>query len=604
MYLTSQSETLQTLLSGNKQYLVPNYQRNYSWQADQIDTFLNDIFENAKAGENHFFGPVVLLDNGNSKYELVDGQQRLTSVVILACLLRDKVATYANSDISINGTTVGLSFFVSQLLWCGDWVTPRFSTNYQISDVFDNYVLAHPDSENRKQLKPRGDGLSDAQKRATKELRAAYFRMKSRIDSWVADAGDDVDAQKEQIYKLIDTLLNSFELLAIAVTSLDDAYMLFETLNDRGLRLTPSDLIKSRTLQKIQFGPATISVDAALAKWDAAVEQIGEYPFTKFLRHYLLTEQTTPVQARRLFSIVTERIENLGTLGAERNLKSIAKAAELYAQLLNLQHGTGNDKLDRTLKRLNLISDTHRVFLLKVLAVGYSIEDTLQAARATECLAFRWVLTGGNAQVLENIYQNHAHMLVDGGNPQELKAVLESLLSHAPTDERIKQEILLAPASSALQAYVLRRINLAITHVDLPWEASKLNVEHLAPQRPHLESNWTKFVAPREASSPDGETYNDFVSKWGNLTLLEFEINKSIKNAEWRIKVDGVSQQIKGLKHSNIAMTHHLVDAEAWTADLINARTEWIAESITALTSPATVFGNDIVIPIFSLDPG
>lgn len=606
MHLNSQSETLSTLLIGNKQYSVPNYQRNYSWQNDQVDTFLNDIMINAENNDTHFFGPVVLLKSQDSDHdhEVVDGQQRLTSVIILASLLRDKISTYQDSYVTINGVPIGLDFLVSQMLWTGDWVTPRFKTNYLINEVFEQYILAHPTSPNRKQLTQNGSGLSDTQKRSTKELRAAYVRMRSRIQQWVDSAGDDVDSQKLKIYQLINTLLNSFELLTITVNSLDDAYILFETLNDRGLRLTPSDLIKSRTLQKIHMGPATIDVDTALTKWDAAVEMIGEYPFTKFLRHYLLTKQATPVQARRLFAIVNQRIDSLGPMGAEKNLKEICDAAEVYAKLLNIAHITGKVKIDETLKRLNSISDTHRVFLLKVFSVGYNENDLLKAARATECLTFRWVLTGGNAQVLENIFQTHAQMLQAPANSENLKATLNSLLGNVPSDEKVVQEIKLSPASGLLQQYVLQRINFALTHVELPWDAQQINVEHLAPQKPDAGSNWLQVIAPHSPQTPGEESYADFVSKWGNLTLLEDEINKSIKNKNWDIKLAGVAQEVKGLIHSNIQLTTELVEILQWTADHIAARTEWIAESIAKITSVNHALTNDAVIQSFSYEPG
>lgn len=606
MHLNSQSETLSTLLIGNKQYSVPNYQRNYSWQTDQVDTFLDDIIINAESNDTHFFGPVVLLKNQDFDFdhEIVDGQQRLTSVIILACLLRDKISTYQDKNILINGVAVSLDFFVSQLLWTGDMITPRFKTNYLISEVFEQYILAHPDSPNRKQLTAKGVGLSDSQKRSTRELRSAYFRMKSRIQSWVDGAGTDPDSQKLKIYQLVNTLLNSFELLAITVHSLDDAYILFETLNDRGLRLTPSDLIKSRTLQKIHIGPALMDVDTALTKWDLAVDMIGDYPFTKFLRHYLLTKQQTPVQARRLFAIVNQRIDELGAMGAEKNLKEICDAAEIYAKLLNTAHVTGKAKLDATLKRLNSISDTHRIFLLKVFSLDYSDDDLLKAARVTECLAFRWVLTGGNAQVLENIFQSHANLLTSPGDPNNLKDTLMSLLSNVPSDEKVNQEIRLSAASGTLQQYVLQRINFAITQVELPWDAQQINVEHLAPQKPEAGSNWLQVVAPHNPQSPEDDSYADFVAKWGNLTLLEDEINKSIKNKNWQIKVTGVANEVKGLMHSNIYITKSLTDISQWTSDHILARTEWMAESITKITSVSHAFNNDAVINAFDYDPG
>ena len=385
--------------------------------------------------------------------------------------------------------------------------------------------------------------------------------MIDKLDEWLSEpnVGISEDEKKQKIYELLGALQNAFEVLTITVYTLADAYTLFETLNDRGLRLTPSDLLKSVTLKHIDFNAAaSFTFDQALDLWDGAVDAIGDYPFTSFLRHYLLTKQNGPVQARKIFTEFTKIIDSYGANGAQKNLKEISQAASIYAQILNVKSQTGNEKLDNLYKRMNLIGESHRIFLLKLELLGFNDELKIKAAQAVECLMFRWVLTGGNAQTLETKFQNAAHALGDQNEAAVLDSVIGQLLSDLPSDEKV----LLAmqdEASPTFQFYVLKRINFALTHAELVWPQEKINVEHLAPKKPKEGSDWLDVVAPYMQADSNEDAYSDFVGKWGNLTLLEFEINKSIKNEVWPIKVAGINEKTKGLKDSQIKLTKDCV---------------------------------------------
>lgn len=385
-------------------------------------------------------------------------------------------------------------------------------------------------------------------------------------------------------------------MLTITVYTLADAYTLFETLNDRGLRLTPSDLLKSVTLKHVDLnGSTSFTFDQALDLWDSAVEAVGDHPFTAFLRHYLLTKRTGSVQARKIFTDFNDIIDKYGANGAQKNLKDISEAATVYAQILNAKHSTGDEKIDNVYKRMNLIGESHRIFLLKLELLGFTGDFKLKAAKAVECLMFRWILTGGNAQTLETKFQNAAHALGDHKDSETLEKVIAQLLSDVPGDEKVMLAMQ-DEASPTFHYYVLKRMNFALTGAELVWPQSKINVEHLAPKKPKDGTNWLEVVAPYTPSDPNDDSYSDFVSKWGNLTLLEFEINKSIKNEAWPIKVTGINEKTKGLAHSQIKLTQDCVTQTEWTSERINKRSQWIAESMVQISSVANVFNNNVHI--------
>lgn len=372
------------------------------------------------------------------------------------------------------------------------------------------------------------------------------------------------------------------------VYSEDDAYILFETLNDRGLRLTPSDLLKSYTLK----GVANLNTDefeAALLRWDQAVENLEGYPFTKFLRHYLLTIQKQKVQSKKIFSMFASLIDSYGVNGGLINLGKVSEASSTYAQLLNESSSTGTIDLDRCLKRLNLFSETHRVYLLKVFLLGHSPAAKLKAARAIEILAFRWILTGGNAQEIETFYQEEAQQLGNVKDEAALDQSIARILAKAPSDESVKADILYNPAKKDLQFYVMKKLNYGITQADFIWAQNQMHIEHLAPQKPATDgSEWFSRVAPKNPVNPNDESYADFLNKWGNLSVLEFEINSSIQNSEWQTKLDGLPEK-PGLFSSQVQLTQDVTQALIWDREEIISRTKWVSEAIAQLTNPSVI---------------
>lgn len=605
MRIDATEVALQSLLSGSKTLTIPDFQRNYAWKSEQIDAFMDDVLDLTITEDEHFFGPIVLLDATKDTLSVIDGQQRLTTTIMLLCLIRDQIESFADDYVVVGDNRISLNQFIFQMLKHDDLSKDRYEANYQIRHVFKTHVLASLNNVNRKNFSPRATGMTAAEKLATAELRTSYLRMQKRLNSWLLPNAGDERAMKEQVYNLIKALRSGFRILEIKMYSEDDAYTLFETLNERGLRLTPSDLLKSFTLRKAKEDSPE-QINDVLIRWDNTVGQLGDFPFTKFLRHYLLSIQTDKVQAKKIFSFFNKLVDSYGAKGSIKNLEMLEKAADVYAKLLGENANFGDAKLDDTISRINLFSETHRVFLLRVMLGKYSIAAKRRAAHATELIAFRWILTGGNAQELETHYQNAANSLIGPkgdmlDSDDALSSAVSNLLTKLPTDGAVRSHIIENPARKELQYYAFRKINYGVTHVELSWPQQSIHVEHLAPQRPDPNSNWYERVAAKSLSDPNLPNYDDFVAKWGNLSLLEFEINTSIGNSEWGVKVYGrPAETQRGLQDSTIKMTKDVAKVKEWTAATIDSRTIWVADAMVELTNMNVLDSNTPSITGFS----
>jgi hypothetical protein len=137
---------------------------------------------------------------------------------------------------------------------------------------------------------------------------------------------------------------------------------------------------------------------------------------------------------------------------------------------------------------------------------------------------------------------------------------------------------------SKLQAYALRTLNLGITGSEVITDRREVSVEHIAPQKP-ADETWYVKVAKKELGPDDSEdtpTYENYINKWGNLTILERKLNSTVQNNLWALKKEGVGSK-PGYRVSNIATTSELLEIPDWTREVIDERTAWFAECALVL---------------------
>lgn len=589
MQINVGAKSLGSLLANSTKISVPSFQRNYSWTKDQVEQFLQDIYESADNGSSHFWGPIVLLRRPLSPndLEVIDGQQRITTAIIFLSILRDKALElnepWMNPGLpgAYQLPPVVRNFLFLPLLYSEQ----RFTGSYLIEKTLSERIIADPENpvpgggapQSRLPITSNGAGMSPGERKNSKELRAAYRQMNESLSEKLDAAIADME-KTHMVSKLFQALTDNFEIHTMELVDEDDAYLLFESLNDRGLRLNPSDLLKTLTLREIRASPGVTTVEQALETWDDCVDALGDYDFTKFLRHYLLTQQTQTIQNRRIFAEFKKQIDLLAPQGALKNLQKLSTATTNYAHLLCQTHHPDSE-LHKSFERMNRYSDTHRVFLLGLLQSGLVQSNLQMLTRAIEFLSYRWIATGGNAQELESFYQNQLHLLFSGSSATVVQKVLENLIQGAPSDAQFR--VLTRNDSPKLQRYLLLRLEESTGGAI----AGNAEIEHLAPRNPAGNRvHWHAAVA--DDSKPDayGEIYDDYVQNWGNLTLLEDRLNRSISNSIWPSKVAG-NANYRGITASNYNLNQIIKSKAMWTAADIRSREKWLYESAVELVS-------------------
>jgi hypothetical protein len=484
----------------------------------------------------------------------------------------------------------GASYFISQnylkILFLSDMTTPRLQSNYQIGKIFEDYIVKNPSTEQRKNFNSSPTMLTKKEQRLSKNLEIAQATLTSLTKKWIGQYSA-VEDKKHAIQKLYDVISTKIQFLYIEVGSEEDAFTIFETLNDRGLKLSASDLIKSFLLRRIiEQNPSTDRAEI-IENWEKIPSYLENYDISSFLRHYLLTQERVPVQKKKIFTLLKDDVEEQARQNpksAKNKLDELINSAFHYGRLLGTESiSEDSPEIQRRLGLLEMVGDSYRVFLLKVLQLGYTDDDFLLAIKSVEKIAFRWAICGENAQQLETKFQNYAHELLPG-NVDNLKQVCTMLIMDSPTDEAFSAAFTTRSSrDTRMQAYVMRSLCYGITGSDVTTSRYEVSVEHIAPQNPLPESSaeWYEKVAPIETVG-DRLAYDDYVYRWGNITILEKKLNSSVGQNVWMIKREGkpgseTISKFKGYRASNIEVTKHLLSAESWTAAQIDRRSEWIA---------------------------
>ena len=594
MNITVGPKNLRGLLTQNGDCTldVPSFQRGYAWGKDEVASFLDDLSLASAHKEEHFFGPLVLLRKPESsdKADIIDGQQRVTSAVMLLCLLRDEASQLEDKTL---GAIPDIAFSIHEKLFIAPNLTePKFSGNHSISNFLTQRILPFP-SVARPKVTKNGAGLMPSEKRATKELRRAYLQMRE----WLLDQlhSDDPIRRKQQIWDLYLATTDNFSIHVMELADEDEAFVLFETLNERGLDLSPSDLLKTLILREVSASNSPANLQQALNSWDAMVANLGDYEPSRFLRHYLLTKQNGSVQATKIFRVFKERVSSHGAGTALIEISQLQIASNNYAYLLgNVPYPIA--ELNRLFGRLNSFSDTHRVVLLALLEKSHQPAEMARFCRLTESLAFRWILLGRNAQVLEDHYQKAASYIDDSS--AGLARAFHYLEALLPGLNDVSSGIAISE-SAALQKYVLRRIEESTGGAMPAWDKT-VNLEHLAPQNPAPDSNWFEVIATDEDADDEAVSYDDYVKNWGNLTILEEKLNKSIGNSEWQRKLLGTPESnLKGLSSSNYNINNSIKNQPKWDIKRIESRKAWLIDCVETLIGHLWIETGNSTIPMW-----
>jgi hypothetical protein len=527
-------------------YTVPVYQRDFSWTSDETSMLWEDITSALFEERNEYFLGAIVLSPGRDERsrEIVDGQQRLA---VLAMIFASITEQWSSRDDEKRATGVQRDFLGSEDRRTGE-IVAKLSLNETNNAIFQSLVLKHQSfTTQEKKSWPESNRLLDD----------AFSSIRQSIKDW-ASQFDNPESALLNLEEFLDTKTN---LIVIEVDDEADAFIIFETLNDRGLDLAVSDLVKNYL-----FSLAESHIERFKKIWIEMSLLIGAENLTSFLRHFWLSEYEL-VRERDLYRELRKKVRQ--PAAARQFMERLRKVADLYAALTNPEHPYWTDfpvDARNSLEAVLLFKVTQfRPLMLAAMEVTDS-RETAKILRSVAVISFRYtVVSALGTGNLEKIYSDAA-LSVRKGQHKSGKSVFNMLKGAYVDDRRFTENFATRPFTKApITRYILAALNDSVEkdpERQVAEPTGRMTVEHIMPKNPGKE--W------RGAVPKDSEP-GDFVDLIGNLTLLEKGRNRGIAAAGFREK------KARALSQSSLALNKELCREDVWTSTEILARSSHLA---------------------------
>ncbi|HEY1378080.1 MAG TPA: DUF262 domain-containing protein [Gemmataceae bacterium] len=531
---------IQTIIDSQRQYVIPLFQRPYSWESAQWGTLWQDLAELCEEDNprNHFIGSIVTLPSksvpeGVTKYTLIDGQQRLTTLLVVLAVIRDKARDRAGN----------LADKIDDLL---------LKNRHQ--EGTDVYKLLPTQAD-----RPAFCAVMDAAPRPkAAPITAAYefFERKVRLNP---------DIGLETLYNVV---RNHLVLVSILLDRDDNPYLIFESLNAKGRPLTQADLIRNFFFMRL---PVNVQEKVYADHWKPMQDRLGDR-LTEYIRHFLMRDGKVVRQTDVYFTL-KERVEDRGPDDVLAYLREVAEFSRYYAKLLRPADEPCQpireriDRLDRyeATTAYPFLLDVYHDFHHKRLSEA----DFVGVLDMLECFLIRrficGVATSGLTKIFPALYDQarQAPTLVEGVR----QALRDKSL---PRDPQFREEFVTAKIyggdRSAKAKLILQRLEESYGHKEAV-DLDGLTIEHVMPRTPtdwwrqHLGEDWEAVHA-------------EWLDTVGNLTLTGY--NSELSNADFPAKK-------AQLEASHVELNRYFAGVDTWDEQAIAKRGDALAARAVAI---------------------
>ena len=605
-------------------YHVPKYQREYTWGKKDWERLVQDIDEN---DDGYFMGSIIVVQDGEAKtpgqeliYEVVDGQQRLTTLSIMMAAIYGRLKElepsvefeddddrqeFQNSLSSLRnklvkkkkkqeGAGVETGGWVEQSKVCFFRVQPS-SQNNNLVDY--KYVLGSA-------------GI-------IKGVEKPYYHGVRLIAKAFAYFSDNLPETVDELLALV-SKINQLFFVLISVNSQADAFTLFETLNNRGMPLSAIDIIKNKLLAEMEK-QENVDIDESYEKWQEVVESIPDTTEQeRFLRQYYNAFRwDADIRIQGISRAVKSKIITIYEKLIKKNPKWIfdvlCNTSALYGQLISPTEDEFDDDLRNQLVDLQQInaSPSYQLLLYLFSRPDENIEGEDFYSRCLQLIRKYYVrrnvtdfpgtkaLDQGHMSVI-HACQKH----IDAGSPLSFEVFHDLFLVDGQYSTLEEFEDCLTGDMYALNAPMTRYLLVKLdeqyhTREYTPdlWARNKKDsyvwtVEHVLPQTENIPDHWVDMIAngDREAAK---DIHWDNADRLGNLTLSGY--NSKLATASLKKKQELTDKKVPGHKikigyQNKLALNSlpfevageesELATIETWNADTIEARTEVMVQSL------------------------
>jgi len=561
-------------------YKIPAYQREYSWKEENWENLFNDIKDNNKG---YFLGSIICIqkenDNDKQIFDLVDGQQRITTISILLISIYNKISKMIEENSNILGSKN----------------SKQNRRNYDLLEellVKDNnptlqLSISNNNKNDYKYLLSINDLISeriDVKNFGNRRISKAYKYFLEKLD-------EELEKNTEKvIFDFFEKLSSAF-LVKIVVKDETSAFTLFESINSKGMPLTPLDLIKNSIIEHLSKNTDK-NAETINEEWNIIIKNIEDYTNqVRFLRHYYnamrvnnLLDNIPKATKTNIIKIYKELIKK----EEDFILQDLIEKSKIYKYFIAPDEiDENNEKVykykNKLIDLLNLGVAPAYTLLLFVFS-KYPNEDFSNLLELIENWFIRRQLTNTPpTSKLDDIFMNAVKEIQ---NEYDF-GIIKDLMTKSDiyvTDEEFKKFLLKKPIydiNSDTTRYLLLKLERSKrkdeNELENPWKKNKnkkvWSVEHILPQTPNKKSDWKQYFS-------DDEIEN-YVHRIGNLTLIWGKNNSSLSNDSFYKKLENEN----GYQNGAVQINSYIKDnnIQEWTKNDIEKRGEELVEELMPL---------------------
>lgn len=561
--------TLKNLIEGEKQFQVPLYQRQYEWQTQQLSQLWDDILEQydlltpeengqSKAGEpTHFIGSLVLAPSpsiqasGVTPFLVIDGQQRLTSLLIALCALRDLVALddpqafeRFNERYLINKYGEGLLRY-------------RLLPTQTDRESFCGFI---DQSEGRWQQSAIGNAYSFFKEQLTQP----------GPDNETLDPG-----------RLETVIRQRLQFVDVTTDANDNVHRIFESLNDRGVGLKQADLLRNYIFMLLPN-----RADGVYKKvWQPMQDKLTNEQLEDLVFVDLIVRGKTTIKRPDIYRGQQERLRDIreDENAIESEVLELARRAGLFEKIVspenedNLQIRAALNRLDDWGARVTYPILLH-LYILRENG-QCSSDEIVQALSYIESFLVRRMFAEVPPNNLNRIFNALVLQLSQLSSELSIAEAVRQVLSERgkrwPSDRRLREVIRTVPFYGRgrwnQRMLIFKRFEESYEHAEpIDWSASKLTIEHIMPQS--LTDEWKQTLTVSDEAPED--VHSELLHTLGNLTITAY--NGELSDSPFERK-----QQI--LQGSHLELNRVVAASNQWGRDEILERAEELAVKAIAI---------------------
>lgn len=574
---------------------VPPNQREYRWQLEQREKLWNDLISCVKSDFSgsasdtlgHFLGAVVVIGDEQSlpqrRWEVIDGQQRLTTLTILAASILPYVYSHSQRKMQQK-----LSHVLTDCIYSpGADDAVRMKLNRE-DEFYQETMMNYDCMEDRREYwRESYNKKSEVQQ----NIKEAFEYFDQKVGEYIESSAEgESDQRDEAIKELVEALTENFYILNVRTQSFMLAYRLFETLNERGLDLSQADLIRNVLLENAKVA-GDRSFNNVFMNWTALIDNYEEQPAKKLtipqLIQFSFTYRHELVKGEEIFDDISEVLDkgvhSPAELSREFSIDSQNWVSFLLGDLVNW---------DRRLA-------AHQYAIIDPLWKAHAAPAIFSAMdifkdnddKLRECLMLvehylfrRGLVARDSVGSLQEVFAEAALVLRMTKKTEELS----EFFSEKSPDKVFVEGFKTASVRNMKQAYyTIWKIENYLQNnfkLELESQSAAQHLEHIMPRKP--DDGW--------GGVEQEDSFGAYVNRIGNFLVLPREINQHIKNKSIKYKIS--NDHNKDYSHAEYKLVEEFLrefqswsGGTGWTFDAIDSRQKYMAEEYALAVWPLKI---------------